>query len=247
MEVLVPACVGALTAGCVNGVLCAEGDVSADIALVRGYCVRARTRLMSWRATLEEALAAWDVVTPHARARQARIEAAMPEAFGALAISLGSGLSLAQAMRYVGSHSEEPIRTEFLRVSSAIGCGVPTAEALDELIDRLKTPGLELVALALKVSRVTGAPLGGLLADAARMAGERIELARRLDVKTSQARMSARMVACMPVGMIGFLMLFSGDFRAGVATVPGMFSLVLALMLNAIAWVIIRRIMRVRL
>ena len=32
--------------------------------------------------------------------------------------------------------------------------------------------------------------------------GERIELTRRLDVKTSQARMSARMVALMPIAMI---------------------------------------------
>lgn len=247
MEVFVPVCICVLTASCVNGVLCTEDDVAADIALAQGWFAYAKEWLFSRRAAIEQTFATWGVMTPRARARQTRIEASMPEAFGALAISLGSGLSLAQAMRYVGGHSDEPIRTEFLRVSSAISCGVPTGEALDELIERLRAPGLELVALALKVSRITGAPLSGLLAEAAQMAGERIELARRLDVKTSQARMSARMVACMPVGMVGFLTLFSGDFRAGVAMAPGMFSIVLALMLNAIAWAIIRRIMRVRL
>lgn len=52
------------------------------------------------------------------------------------------------------------------------------------------------------------------------MVGERIELKRRLDVKTSQARMSAHMVAAMPTGMCAVLALLSADFRRGLATPP---------------------------
>ncbi len=128
-----------------------------------------------------------------------------------------------------------------------MGCGISSARALDDLVERLRVPGLELVALALKVSRRTGAPLADLLAEAARLASDRVELARRLDVKTSQARMSARLVSWMPVGMMGFLMLVSGDFRAGVATFEGMFSLVIALGLNLVAAMVIHRIMQVKL
>lgn len=176
-----------------------------------------------------------------------RIEAAMPEAFGALAISLGSGHSLGQAMRFVGSHAEEPVRTEFLRVSSSMVCGIPASEALDDMLRRLPAPGLELVSLALKVSQRTGAPLKGLLEDAANTVGERMELARRLDVKTSQARMSARLVALMPVAMIALLTLFSSDFRQGLGTVTGMVSVAVAAALNLCAWMIIRKIMEVRI
>lgn len=179
--------------------------------------------------------------------RRARVEEAMPEAFGALAVSLGSGLSLSQAMRYVGSHAEEPVRTAFMRVAFSITCGIPAAEALDAMIARLQAPGLELVTLALKVSQRTGAPLKGLLADASKLVGERIELSRWLDVKTSQARMSARLVAGMPVAMIAFLSLLSNDFQKGLATIPGMASIAVALTMNAVAWVAIRKIMRVRL
>lgn len=180
-------------------------------------------------------------------AERKRIEEAMPEAFGALAISLGSGLSLAQAMRYVGSHAEEPVRSEFMRVAFSITCGIPAAKALDAMIGRLRAPGLELVTLALGVSQRTGAPLKGLLSDAARLVGDRVDLARRLDVKTSQARMSARLVAGMPIAMIGFLSLLSSDFQKGMVTVPGALSIAFALGMNAVAWLVIRRIMRVRL
>ena len=179
------------------------------------------------------------------RSEERRIEAEMPEAFAALAIALGSGHSLAQGMRFVGSHAQEPVKSEFMRVSHAIDCGVPAASALDVLLERLPAPGLGFVSLALKISQRTGAPLRDLLADAAEMVGERMELARRLDVKTSQARMSARLVALMPVAMVGLLTLLSGDFRAGLATPVGAGSVAVALALNLLAWWIIRRMMEV--
>ena len=174
----------------------------------------------------------------------ARYEGAMVEAFGALAASMASGLSLAQAMRYVGSHAQEPVCTEFLRAEAQVACGVGMTEALDELVERLHAPGLDFVTLALKVSRRTGAPLSDVLGEAARLVRERVELRRKLDVRTAQVRMSARLVAGMPVAMVAFLAAASSDFREGIATVPGAASIAVALLLDGIAWSIIRAVMR---
>lgn len=174
-------------------------------------------------------------------------EEAMPEAFTALSMSLATGHSLAQGMRFVGAHAQEPVHTEFLRVAAAIECGISATDALDDLLARVDAPGLSLVTLALKVSQRTGASLAGLLSEAASMVGERIELKRRLDVKTSQARMSAHMVAAMTAGMCAVLALLSADFRRGLATPAGAGAVVLGLALNVIALVVIRRIMRMEL
>lgn len=179
--------------------------------------------------------------------RRSRIERALPDAFGALAVALGSGYSLARAMRYVGARVEDPVGAEFTRVGYEIDLGAAPAEALDGMLERLPAPGLDLVAIALKVSRGSGAAPGGLLADAARFVGERIELARELDVKTAQARMSARVVALMPVIMMGFLLSFSPDYRRGAASAAGVASIVAALVLDAVAWYAIGRVMRVEL
>lgn len=181
------------------------------------------------------------------RREQHDAEEAMPEAFTALSMSLASGHSLAQGMRFVGAHAQEPVHTEFLRVAAAIECGISATDALDDLLVRVDAPGLSLVTLALKVSQRTGAPLAGLLSEAASMVGERIELKRRLDVKTSQARMSAHMVAAMPAGMCAVLALLSADFRRGLATPAGAGAVVLGLALNVVALVVIRRIMRMEL
>lgn len=196
-------------------------------------------------ASMEEMLEAHGVSTPRRRAEVARVERAMPDVFGGLAVSLGSGLSLGQAMQYVGSRAEGRVREELLHASALMSCGVSSAEALDELTDRLGAPGLDLVTLALKVSRRTGAPLAGLLAEAAHLVEARIELTRRLEVKTAQVRMSARMVAGMPFVMVAFLSVVSEDFRAGVMTAPGLGSLAAAALLNVLAWSIIRRVMKV--
>ena len=181
------------------------------------------------------------------RREQHDVEEAMPEAFTALSMSLASGHSLAQGMRFVGAHAQEPVHTEFLRVAAAIDCGISATDALDDLLVRIDAPGLSLVTLALKVSQRTGAPLAGLLSEASSMVGERIELKRRLDVKTSQARMSAHMVAAMPAGMCAVLALLSADFRRGLATPAGAGAVALGLALNVVALVVIRRIMRVEL
>ena len=78
------------------------------------------------------------------------------------------------------------------------------------------------------------------------MVGERIELKRRLDVKTSQARMSAHMVAAMPAGMCAVLALLSADFRRGLAT-PAAWALWCWVLPQCRCLVVIRRIMRVEL
>ena len=85
------------------------------------------------------------------------------------------------------------------------------------------------------------------VAQATQLVSDRIELRRRLDVKTSQARMSARMVACMPMAMVLLLSLLSSDFRTGVTRPAGAAAVVVALVLNVIAWSVIRKIMDVEL
>ncbi len=249
MEKLVPICTGLLAAISVAGLQRVGGPCGAPwrapVARLRACAGEALASAREALASMEEMLEAHGVSTPRRRAEVARVERAMPDVFGGLAVSLGSGLSLGQAMQYVGSHAEGRVREELLHASALMSCGVSSAEALDELTDRLGAPGLDLVTLALKVSRRTGAPLAGLLAEAAHLVEARIELTRRLEVKTAQVRMSARMVAGMPFVMVAFLSVVSEDFRAGVMTAPGLGSLAAAALFNVLAWSIIRRVMKV--
>ena len=239
MEVIMSVGIGLLSAASSLLILSGDGEPRSDWDDLG----RTRDRTVTWargvRASIVRRAEERGLALPGSRKKRERLEGAMVEAFGALAASMASGLSLAQAMRYVGSHAQEPVRTEFLRAEAQVACGAGMTEALDELVERLHAPGLDFVTLALKVSRRTGAPLSDVLGEAAR-----VELRRKLDVRTAQVRMSARLVAGMPVAMVAFLAAASSDFREGIATVPGAASIAVALLLDGIAWSIIRVVMR---
>ena len=244
MEVVMSVGIGLLSAASSLLILSGDGELRSDWDELGRIRDRAVTWARGMRASIDRRAEERGLALPGSRKKRERLEGAMVEAFGALAASMASGLSLAQAMRYVGSHAQEPVRTEFLRAEAQVACGAGMAEALDELVERLHAPGLDFVTLALKVSRRTGAPLSDVLGEAARLVRERVELRRKLDVRTAQVRMSARLVAGMPVAMVAFLALASSDFREGIATVPGAASIAVALLLDGIAWSIIRVVMR---
>lgn len=168
----------------------------------------------------------------------------MPQVFRTLSSALGSGKTLSQAIDFVGSHERGRAGAEFARASLQLKCGAPASEALSELAERLDAPGVRLLVSALAISQRTGSPLEGLLVRSARMVERQEELERTLRVKTAQARLSVRIVCIMPVLMVGLLSLASPEFRAGLATPVGLGCVLAAAFLDALALLIIRRLMK---
>lgn len=181
----------------------------------------------------------------NAQKRRQRQELAreMPDVFRSLAVSLGSGKTLPQAIEYVGTHERGPVGVEFGKTAMSIRCGVSVAEALEELSRSLDAPGTELLATALSISQRTGSPLRDLLLSSAKMVEGKTELDRTLVTKTAQARLSARIVCILPILMVAILSMLSPEFRGGVLAPQGMACLAVALVLDGIAVLLIRRLM----
>ena len=137
----------------------------------------------------------------------------MPQLIRMLGSALASGKTLAQAIAYVGSRGTGAAAREFRRTSLAIRCGVSVGDALDDLSSRLDAPGMELVVSALSISQRTGSPLENLLLRSADMVEGAIGLERKLEVKTAQARLSARIVCLLPLIMCALLAMISPDFQ----------------------------------
>ena len=180
-------------------------------------------------------IAAW--ASARERAWAAELSRQVPETFRSLAGALAAGRTLAQAISYVGATGKGPLQREFARASLRVSCGISPTEALSELAGRTKAPGVALMVTALAVSARTGAPLQGLFMRSAR-------LVRELAAKTAQVRLSARIVSAMPALMVAALSLLSPDFREGLATPVGAGCVCVAAVLDAVALLIIRRLMR---
>jgi tight adherence protein B len=182
--------------------------------------------------------------TSIARQEREALVQEMPQVFRTLSSALGSGRTLSQAIDFVGSHEKGRAGEEFARASLELRCGVPVSEALTGLAGRLDAPGVRLLVSALSISQRTGSPLEGLLVRSARMVERQEELERTLRVKTAQARLSVRIVCIMPVLMVGLLSLASPEFRSGLATPIGLGCVLMAMLLDGIALLIIRHLMK---
>lgn len=191
------------------------------------------------------ALCALVVARDEARQRGKRREvlAEMPGVYRTLAVAMSSGQTLAQAVEYVGAHERGPAADVFARMSLRLRCGVATEDAVSSLAEELDVPGARLLATALVISHRTGSPLRDLLLRSARIAERQGEFERMLVVKTAQVRLSVRIVCLLPVAMVGLLTLMSPDFQQGLLTPSGVGCVCAAMMLDALALFLIRRMM----
>ena len=108
----------------------------------------------------------------------------------------------------------------------------------------LDAPGVGLLTTALLISQRTGSPLRSLFDRAAALVERQGELERLLSVKTAQVRLSVRVVSALPPIMVGTLSLISPDFQRGVMTPVGLGCILVAAVLDAVAIVSIRALMR---
>lgn len=192
------------------------------------------------------ALVAAAVARDSSERRRLRREvlAEMPGVYRTLSVAMASGQTLAQAVEYVGSHERGPAAAAFSRMSLRLRCGVGTEDAVRLLAGELDVPGAELLATSLVISHRTGSPLRDLLLRSARLAERQGEFERMLMVKTAQARLSVRIVCLLPVVMLGVLTLVSPDFQRGLLTPSGMGCVTVAAVLDGVALLVIRKIMR---
>ena len=184
----------------------------------------------------------WDSVRAH-RAEQELLQA-MPGVFRTLAMAMGSGETLSQAVEYVGTHEEGAAGRAFKRASLRLRCGESVEVSLDKLVKELDAPGVGLLATALNISQRTGSPLRSLFQHSAALVERQGEFERTLSVKTAQVRLSVRIVSLLPVIMVSLLSLLSPDYRAGLFTMGGTACVLLAAVMDATALIIIRRLMK---
>lgn len=230
--------VEASAGGCLAALACGIVALSAVMGLLLASPVAA----LACAAALVAALVAREAA--HAQRERREIAVAMPGIYRTLSVALASGQTLAQAVSYVGAHEHGPAARVFARMSLRLRCGVSTERAVDQLARELDAPGAGLLATALVIAHRTGSPLRDLLRRSAALAERQGEFERMLGVKTAQVRLSVRVVCLLPVVMICVLALISPDFQEGLLTPVGMGSVALAVALDGVALLLIRRLMR---
>lgn len=191
-------------------------------------------------------IAAIAVVRSADRRHLARIEAQLPGVAQQLSAALAAGLSLRQALARAARDAPDPARDELSRTVAELDLGTRPEAALEGLAERVPVHDLRIMVTAILVQRRTGGNLSRALAALSGRLEERAQLARELQGATAQARMTAWLVAALPVG--GGLMAevaAPGTLARTLGQAPGPALLAVAGVLYGAGVVAIRRIGRI--
>lgn len=168
----------------------------------------------------------------------------LPDVFRSIGMMLASGKTLMQACSYVAEHTDGLISQAFGSCAMSMQLGVGREDALKSLAKTLNNDCMQLVICAIEVSQLTGAPLQDLLYKAALLLEDQQKVADYIQVKTAQAQTSVKVVVLLPAIIVCSLAFLSPEFREGLVTKTGAISLILAAVLDMLAILIIRKLMR---
>ncbi|MDH5243705.1 MAG: type II secretion system F family protein, partial [Chloroflexota bacterium] len=100
----------------------------------------------------------------------------LPDTITLIANALRAGSSFLQAIELVVRESRPPISTEFGRVIREVNLGLPFDQALENMVRRVRSDDLELMATAISIQHQVGGNLAEILDSIAYTIRERVRI-----------------------------------------------------------------------
>ena len=110
-----------------------------------------------------------------------------------------SGIPVSEAIRVAGKEINEPVRTEFQQIADSIDLGIELKDALRTAAERIRLPDFDFFVVTLVIQRETGGQLAETLEGLSVVLRRRKELRMKIRAMTAEGRMSATIVAAMPI------------------------------------------------
>jgi tight adherence protein B len=104
------------------------------------------------------------------------------------------------------------VSTEFGRVIREVNLGLPFEEALNNMVRRVKSDDLELMATAIQIQHTVGGNLAEILDSIAFTIRERVRIKGEIRTLTAQQRLSGYVVGFLPIALAGFIFITSPSF-----------------------------------
>jgi len=136
----------------------------------------------------------------------------LPDTITLLANGLRAGSSFLQAVELVVRESRPPMSTEFSRVIREVNLGLPFEAAMENMVRRVRSEDLELMATAINIQHTVGGNLAEILDSIAYTIRERIRIQGEIRTLTAQQRLSGYVVGFLPIGLAGFLFVAAPKF-----------------------------------
>ena len=177
------------------------------------------------------------------RQRLMAFQAQLPDAIDMLVSAMKAGYSFQAAMNFIGQEVPDPLGPEFSRFYDEQRLGVDVRTALLGLQDRVPSMDLKMFTTAVLVQRDSGGTLSEVLANISDIMRERFSLEGEIESLTAESRVSARILAGLPVVVLLGISLMNPVFMRPMWTqAVGQAMLVLAAVSVMIGYAIMMKI-----
>ncbi len=182
------------------------------------------------------------------RRRIENFEAQLPEAMDMLINAMQAGYSFQAAMELVGNELLDPLGTEFSQFYEEQRLGIDVRSALLGMQDRIQSLDLKMFITAVLIQRETGGNLTEVLSNISRVIRERFRIQGELKTLTAQVRLSGKMLALLPIIVVGGVMLTNPKFIEPLfQEQAGHVILVVAAVSQVVGFILMRKIANIEI
>ena len=131
--------------------------------------------------------------------RMKAMEKEFPAALDIIVRGVKSGLPLNDCLRVASREIADPLGSEFARMVEQQGHGVPIAEAVDRLAERVPLSEANFFAIVIGLQTKTGGRLAESLDNLVSVLRARVQLRAKIRAMSSEAKASGGIIAALPV------------------------------------------------
>ena len=228
--------------------------VLAALGITAGIVVSGRVVELPELATIGIAAAAgiggWMLpamlVTRIREKRLRKIEEALPEALTVIAKAMRAGSGLMQALGFAAEEVVDPLGAELRATLRDLQLGADPEETFEALAERVGSQDLDIAVTAILIQRSVGGNLSEILTNVSETIRERAQLTAEVQVLTSRQRLTANLMAAMPVAVAVLFMLANPDMGTLLlTTVAGRIALAIGIAFEIAGLLMIRRIAKI--
>lgn len=180
--------------------------------------------------------------------RLSNFQRQLADCLSLVANSLRAGFSFLQTMEIISREMEPPMSSEFEKVMRDTSLGKSLDEALHDMDERVGSADFSLVVTAVLIQQQVGGNLATILDTIRETISERIRLRREIGTLTTQGRAAGIILACIPIVLFMFFYLTSPEFiKPLLSTSIGHFAIGAAVVMEVIGFIIINRIVNIKI
>lgn len=171
----------------------------------------------------------------------------LTDALGTMSNALRAGFSISQAFESVAESDVHPIADEFALLLQQMRVGMSFDDALASLENRIGSDDLALVVTSIDIARKTGGNLTEIFDSISDTIRARMRIERKVRTLTAQGRLQGLIVSLMPFFLcVVMTVMKPGMMIPFLTSVTGIACLAAASVMVLSGWLIIRRIVTIR-